>query len=679
MANSSESSTAHSAAKQIVDDQVSSSSKVSDPHSTRIGFSADSRSNGPLEWIQMQIENGVDPKDVLNQLIPQVTVPDDVTDVYLWKIVWEILSEPAPRTKLEHINSIQDVKHLITTCKNIVVLTGAGVSVSCGIPDFRSRDGVYARLSRDYPDLPDPQAMFDITYFRSNPWPFFKFAREIFPGQFTPSLSHRFISFLDKQRKLLRNYTQNIDTLEQVAGIKNVVQCHGSFARATCTNCKLNVDSEVIKKDIFDQKIPYCTSCQPTGGVSNIMKPDIVFFGENLPQDFYQQIEEDKDKVDLLIVIGSSLKVRPVSLIPSLIPESVPQVLINRESLPHVQFDVELLGNCDDVICELCDQMEGDWLGVNSQFQKSSLHPDVIDTINHLNRELNVDEDYVPPQERHLATRETSDDMAKKKEAGAEQDLNGSSFTSEGLKDSANQNQDKGENHESAEGSALLDSNSNDQEKSGNVDCSATLKEPEGDYQVPTKKDIHNPLASTNETNDALKGDTNPNVAVQADKTSTTPQKKSLIDHKEQSSFDEERKRKRSNSLNNLTVHSMLHSQTKKKRTLSGGSDVTYGDVIYYMRIPPNRYIFSGAELALDCESSGSEGDAYGEEESSGEEEELSDEEAVAISNEPLIPKEHITKPDKITESKVENLAFNTDKGVANSQTDDIGIDKSAD
>lgn len=65
------------------------------------------------------------------------------------------------------------------------------VSVSCGIPDFRSRDGIYARLAVDFPDLPDPQAMFDIHYFRRDPRPFFKFAREIYPGQFTPSLCHR--------------------------------------------------------------------------------------------------------------------------------------------------------------------------------------------------------------------------------------------------------------------------------------------------------------------------------------------------------------------------------------------------------------------------------------------------------------------------------------------------------
>lgn len=70
--------------------------------------------------------------------------------------------------------------------------------------------------------------MFDINYFAQDPRPFYKFAREIYPGQFEPSLCHRFIKMLDKQKKLLRNYSQNIDTLEHAAGIENVIECHGT-------------------------------------------------------------------------------------------------------------------------------------------------------------------------------------------------------------------------------------------------------------------------------------------------------------------------------------------------------------------------------------------------------------------------------------------------------------------
>lgn len=219
----------------------------------------------------------------------------------------------------------------------------------------------------------DPQSMFDIAYFAQDPRPFYQFAREIYPGLFEPSLSHRFIKLLEMKGKLLRNYTQNIDTLERVAGIENVIECHGSFATASCTRCKIQVDAVAIREDIIQQRIPMCTICNSSDNehpglthrmerplnyshlvTAGIMKPDIVFFGESLPDKFHSTIELDKAKCDLLIVIGSSLKVRPVALIPNSIAPLVPQILINREQLNHFSFDVKLLGDSDVIINQLC-------------------------------------------------------------------------------------------------------------------------------------------------------------------------------------------------------------------------------------------------------------------------------------------------------------------------------------
>jgi len=332
---------------------------------------------GPFSWVQRQMSSGADPRELLKDMLSCDTViPDDLDQLTLWKIIMNMLCEPPRRKKLGHVNTLRDVVDLIKTSRKIIVLTGAGVSVSCGIPDFRSRDGVYARLAVDFPDLPDPQAMFDIHYFRKDPRPFFKFAREIYPGQFEPSPCHKFIRCVEKQGKLLRNYTQNIDTLEQVVGIENVVQCHGSFATASCTVCKHKVQAEVIRADIFAQKIPYCSQCSSSSIIQSpgddveasssnaaeqvqqpqpsIMKPDIVFFGEGLGDEFHNAVAKDKNEVDLLIMIGSSLKVRPVALIPSSIDPSVPQILINREPLPHLTPDVELLGDCDGIINQIC-------------------------------------------------------------------------------------------------------------------------------------------------------------------------------------------------------------------------------------------------------------------------------------------------------------------------------------
>lgn len=300
--------------------------------------------------------SGDDPRSILkNMSVDEKEIPGDLDDAALWKLIASCVAEPPRRSKLESVTTYEDVVELVKKSSKIVVLTGAGVSVSCGIPDFRSRNGIYARLSVDYPDLPDPQAMFDIGYFKKNPKPFFKFAKEIYPGKFHPSLSHFFIGALEKSGKLLRNYTQNIDTLEPSAGISRVIQCHGSFSTATCMTCKHKVDAEAIREDVMRQVIPRCPLCPPDCEF-NILKPDIVFFGESLPEEF-QQFELDKDECDLLIVMGSSLIVRPVAIIPNVLPSHVPQVLINRENLPHMNFDVELLGDCDGIIQRLCKDL----------------------------------------------------------------------------------------------------------------------------------------------------------------------------------------------------------------------------------------------------------------------------------------------------------------------------------
>lgn len=156
----------------------------------------------------------------------------------------------------------------------------------------------------------------------------------------------------------MRNYSQNIDTLEKAADIDRVITCHGSFATATCTNCGYKVDSNAIKDDIEAQRIPLCIKCTASSteesSIIPVMKPDIVFFGEGLGEDFHVSMTQDKDECDLLIVIGSSLKVKPVALIPSAIPENIPQILINREPLSHLNFDVELLGDCDVIVKHLC-------------------------------------------------------------------------------------------------------------------------------------------------------------------------------------------------------------------------------------------------------------------------------------------------------------------------------------
>ncbi|KAJ3176827.1 NAD-dependent protein deacetylase sirtuin-1 [Geranomyces variabilis] len=301
----------------------------------------------------------------------------DEPDLLLPLLHSVMMKKIAKRNKRHDINTLEQVVELLQTCKNIVVLTGAGVSVSCGIPDFRSTNGIYSRL--DEFELDDPQQMFDLEYFRIQPQTFYTFAREIYPSNFKPSPSHMFIKLLEEKGKLLRNYTQNIDTLEQLAGIKNVVQCHGSFATAKCIVCGYAVDGAELKEDIFNQTVPRCPRCPEEN--EGIMKPGITFFGEMLPDEFDRMFAADREKVDLLIVMGSSLKVSPVADVKDKVPHDVPQILINMEALPHMAgFDVQLLGYCDSICAQLCKllgwELRHEKLEEQSQQQQQQQQPE---------------------------------------------------------------------------------------------------------------------------------------------------------------------------------------------------------------------------------------------------------------------------------------------------------------
>ena len=322
-------------------------------------------------WLQQVRERDIHPAQLL-RLFGFKCTEVDLNNVSSKETMWHLLEELAtlmPFERVQHrpklILTLDDVIELFRNRVRIMVVTGAGISVSCGVPDFRSENGLYARIREKY-HLLDPQRLFSIQYFRMNPEPFFSFAKELWPGVFQPSRTHYFIKMLEIQGKLLRNYTQNIDALEQVAGIDRLIQCHGSFATASCLRCAHRVSSEQIRDQILEGHIPYCPRCptnenlnsiEPSTMIevnlavtSTVLKPDIVFFGEMLPESFDRALVEDRDQVDLLVVIGSSLKVHPVASIIDYIPPHIPRILINREPVKHVDFDIQLLGNCDTIV-----------------------------------------------------------------------------------------------------------------------------------------------------------------------------------------------------------------------------------------------------------------------------------------------------------------------------------------
>ncbi|CAH1989964.1 unnamed protein product [Acanthoscelides obtectus] len=224
-------------------------------------------------------------------------------------------------------------------CKNIITMAGAGISTSAGIPDFRSPGtGLYDNLQKY--NLPHPQAIFELDFFHENPKPFFVLAKELYPGSFKPTVCHYFIKMLAEKDLLLRHYTQNIDTLERVAGIPDdkIVEAHGTFYTGHCLGCRYKYSLDWMKERIFKDEIPVCEKCP------GVVKPDIVFFGENLPDRFHILIGKDFPKCDLLIVLGSSLIVQPFASLIDRVEPKVPRLLINHEKAGHQSGIMSLLG-----------------------------------------------------------------------------------------------------------------------------------------------------------------------------------------------------------------------------------------------------------------------------------------------------------------------------------------------
>ncbi|KAK7421504.1 NAD-dependent histone deacetylase sir2 [Neonectria magnoliae] len=355
------------------------------------------REQGPAVFCERTVDAGrYTAKKLLSAfgIRPPTFLEGEDDEAYFSLLSLAITRELSKRAKLSRYNSIEDAVDLIQNSKNIILLTGAGISTSLGIPDFRSKGtGLYSKL--EHLGLSDPQEVFDIDVFRQDPTIFYSVAKDILPStdRYTPT--HKFIAMLNERGKLLTNYSQNIDNLEVKAGVpkEKLIQCHGSFGTATCVQCGYKMAGEKIFPEIKADKIPRCPRCIQTlraaGGnvkrkrsagaekkrrrwsaeessdeseydmpTAGVMKPDITFFGEALPDEFSRRLtENDRDKVDLVVVIGTSLKVTPVSEIVSWLPSHVPQIYISRQAVSHINFDIDLLGDCDVVVTELCRRL----------------------------------------------------------------------------------------------------------------------------------------------------------------------------------------------------------------------------------------------------------------------------------------------------------------------------------
>lgn len=205
-------------------------------------------------------------------------------------------------------------------------------------------------------------------FYRRNPKPFQRLCRELWPGNFRPTPAHAFFTLLHRRGKLLRCFTQNIDSLESAAGLPKtaVVAAHGNFDGAHVVGSQRPVPIEEVREAAFGGAAEWAALEGQYGG---LVKPDIVFFGENLPERFFECARTDLPQATLLLIFGTSLAVHPFASLVGATQRGVPRLLINRERVGEslgLDFDGRGFASgatddgfeqrdCDEAVRVLCE------------------------------------------------------------------------------------------------------------------------------------------------------------------------------------------------------------------------------------------------------------------------------------------------------------------------------------
>lgn len=242
--------------------------------------------------------------------------------------------------KLDGNEKYDQARYFIKEAKNIVFLTGAGLSTSVGIPDFRSKEGWYSK---------SPETILS----RDN---FFRKPKEVCEFLFRylklidvePTESHKIIADLEKTDKNISVITQNVDMLHTRAGSTNVIEFHGSFKKAKCYKCKKEYSiDKILNEDVYTDEFKIQCDCR------GYIKPDIVLFGE----DVHCKKEAIKimKKADLVIIMGTLMAVQPFADLPSYCKIETPYIIINKDAtyLDDHRMSVVFNEDCDKVLNEI--------------------------------------------------------------------------------------------------------------------------------------------------------------------------------------------------------------------------------------------------------------------------------------------------------------------------------------
>ena len=230
---------------------------------------------------------------------------------------------------------------LIRDAERVVALTGAGISVPSGIPDFRTPGkGLWEKV--------DPMEVAHIDAFHGDTRRFWNFYRPRFAelGAKEPNRAHHALAELEHRGLLEAVITQNIDRLHAKAGSDRVIEVHGSIATSSCTSCHSSYPLERVGELFDDDGVATCACC------FGKVKPDVVLFGELLPEAAMAEAQELCAAADLLLCVGSSLEVYPVAALPDLTLDSGGRLAIVTQG--PTPYDGEAAVKLDgDVVDEL--------------------------------------------------------------------------------------------------------------------------------------------------------------------------------------------------------------------------------------------------------------------------------------------------------------------------------------
>ena len=241
---------------------------------------------------------------------------------------------------------IKKAKELVINAGKVSALTGAGISVDSGIPDFRSEGGLWKRY--------DPLEHATLESFNRDPTKFWTMGRELAETiiKAKPNAAHIALAKLEAQGKLTGVITQNIDNLHQSAGNKNVIELHGNYLCAHCIECKAEYFGKKVHESVAQGEIP--PKCEKCGG---ILKSEAILFGEALPEEPMAKAIKLCRDTNLLIVIGSSLTIYPAAFLPQLAKNAGAKiVLINLKGTNKDDVaDIVLKGRATEILPRITD------------------------------------------------------------------------------------------------------------------------------------------------------------------------------------------------------------------------------------------------------------------------------------------------------------------------------------